>query len=389
LRVGRHLLAIWLLVCSMCAVAAAPARQSFDLQVTTAPTAVFVDGSRLLVYELHVTNYANTTLRPTRLDVLDVARTQAPLASWEGAALLARTAIAGSGRSPDATQGLAPGMHGVIYIELAVPAGERVPRQLTHRLVYEAIAADAAKPDAHGPSDVQGGNVSVAQRQPAIIAAPLRGGPWVAIYGASFPRGHRRVLFALDGHVRIPARFAIDWIRLDAEGVHARGDEHDVASWLGHGEDVLAVADATVVATRGDFPESRTLDNPAHALDEASGNFVSLDLGDGRYAHYEHLEPGSLRVRPGERVRRGQVIGALGFSGDSTGPHLHFHVSDGPAPLAGEGQPFVIDRYDLLGRYPSLDEFAASKPWQPLPSAAARLQRETMPAASAVVEFRP
>ena len=370
--------------------AAAPTvRQSFDLQVGTAPSAVPVDGSRLLVYELHVTNYANAALLPTRLDVLDAGRPERPLVSWTGAALLARTAIAGSGRPPEAAQGLAPGMHAVMYVEVVVPAGESVPRQLTHRLAYEAIAPDGTKSDARGPGDVQGGNVSVGQRQPAIISAPLRSGPWIAIYGASFPRGHRRVLFALDGQVGIPARFAIDWIRLDAGGRHSRGDEQDVANWLGHGEDVLAVADATVVATRNGFPESRTLDNPAHALEEASGNFVSLDLGDGRYAHYEHLEPGSVRVRPGDRVRRGQVIGALGFSGDSTGPHLHFHVSDGAAPLTGEGQPFVIDGYDLLGRYRSLDEFAAGKPWQPLPADAARQQRQTMPAASAVVEFRP
>ena len=387
---SRHLLAIWLLSCSIGAVAAAPAvRQSFDLQVGTAPSAVPVDGSRLLVYELHVTNYANAALLPTRLDVLDAGRPERPLVSWAGAVLLARTAIAGSGRPPEAAQGLAPGMHAVMYVEIVVPAGESVPRQLTHRLAYEAIAPDATKSDARRPAGVQGGNVSVERRQPVIISAPLRSGPWIAIYGALFPRGHRRVLFALDGQVGIPARFAIDWIRLDAGGRHARGDEHDVANWLGHGEDVLAVADATVVATRNGFPESRTLDNPAHALDEASGNFVSLDLGEGRYAHYEHLEPGSVRVRPGDRVRRGQVIGALGFSGDSTGPHLHFHVSDGAAPLAGEGQPFVIDGYDLLGRYRSLDEFAAGKPWQPLPADAARQQRQTMPAASAVVEFRP
>lgn len=50
-----------------------------------------------------------------------------------------------------------------------------------------------------------------------------------------------------------------------------------------------------------------------------------LDLGDNRHAFYGHLLPGSLRVKPGDRVRRGQVIGRLGNSGNSTGPHLHFH----------------------------------------------------------------
>ena len=147
------------------------------------------------------------------------------------------------------------------------------------------------------------------------------------------------------------------------------------------------MADGTVVAVRDDYPESRTLKNPRHPLGEGSGNFVSLALGDGRYAHYEHLRPGSVRVHAGERVHRGQVIAALGFSGDSTGPHLHFHVSDGATPLAGEGLPFVIARYEALGDYPDLDDFDAGKPWRAAPAGSARGHRQDMPAASAVVDF--
>ena len=58
-----------------------------------------------------------------------------------------------------------------------------------------------------------------------------------------------------------------------------------------------------------------------------------------------HLQPGSLRVKTGERVRRGQVLARIGCSGDAREPHLHFEVTTSPKLLAGEGVPYLIDRY--------------------------------------------
>lgn len=375
-----RLLLVMLFACLSVPIRASTLRQSFDLQVPQAPIAVTIDGHRQLLYELHVTNYAGVGLLPSKLEVLDADAMGKPLASWAGPVLLARMAIAGTDKSPGA-EGLAAGMQAVIYVEVVLPAGAQVPRRLTHRLAYRTLSHESE------PGDVAGGAFAVDRRAPVSVAPPLRGGPWVAIYDASVPRGHRRMMFALDGQARIPARFAIDWFKLDAIGHHARGNAQEVANWLGHGEDVLAVADATVVATRNDYPQSRTLKNPRHPLGEGSGNFVSLALGDGRYAHYEHLQPGSIRVHAGEHVHRGQVIGALGFSGDSTGPHLHFHVSDGATPLAGEGLPFVIARYEALGDYPDLDDFDAGKPWRALPAQIVHGRRGEMPAPGAVVDF--
>jgi murein DD-endopeptidase MepM/ murein hydrolase activator NlpD len=74
-----------------------------------------------------------------------------------------------------------------------------------------------------------------------------------------------------------------------------------------------------------------------------AGNHIVLDLGGGRYAFYAHFQPGSLKVKVGDRVTRGQVIGLVGNSGNSTEPHLHFHISDGVSPLGSEGLPYVLD----------------------------------------------
>ena len=58
-----------------------------------------------------------------------------------------------------------------------------------------------------------------------------------------------------------------------------------------------------------------------------------------RYPVYAHLQPGSLRVKLGDKVRRGQTLGLVGNSGNSTEPHLHFHITDANSPLGSEGLP--------------------------------------------------
>jgi murein DD-endopeptidase MepM/ murein hydrolase activator NlpD len=71
------------------------------------------------------------------------------------------------------------------------------------------------------------------------------------------------------------------------------------------------------------------------------GNHVILDLGDGTYALYAHLRRGSLTVREGDRVTVGQPLARCGNSGNSTEPHLHFQLMDGPDPDTARGIPFT------------------------------------------------
>jgi murein DD-endopeptidase MepM/ murein hydrolase activator NlpD len=58
-----------------------------------------------------------------------------------------------------------------------------------------------------------------------------------------------------------------------------------------------------------------------------------------------HLQLGSLRVKAGDRVRQGQVLARIGASGDAREPHLHFEVTTSSRLMAGEGVPYLIDRY--------------------------------------------
>ena len=103
---------------------------------------------------------------------------------------------------------------------------------------------------------------------------------------------------------------------------------------------MLAVANALVVSVIDGQPEQTPGSYPSHiALNAADGNSIILDLGEKRYALYAHLQPGSIKVRRGEKVHLGQVIGLVGDTGNSIVPHLHFQVTEDRHPSLPTGFP--------------------------------------------------
>jgi len=85
----------------------------------------------------------------------------------------------------------------------------------------------------------------VGSGSPVVLSPPLEGGPWVAVHSPEWPRGHRRVVYVSNRGPRIPGRYAIDWVAVDAQGRTSRGSEDVPAEALGHGARVLAGIDAS------------------------------------------------------------------------------------------------------------------------------------------------
>jgi len=372
---------LWLLP-AFAPVRAADLQSSLDLVVPEPPTPVNVGGETRLVYELHLTNFSPDRVMLKAIEVRDAER-GTEVAEFEGADLSALLGHPGPKGGPAELRIIEPGMRAVSYFWIAVGTGVTIPRTLTHRVSFDLL-----QPNTNVPVVTDGGVTAVNIRPPPVLGPPLRGGPWVAVYDPAMNRGHRRMLFAVNGRADIPARFAVDWFKVDSKGKLAHGDEAVTANWYGYGADVLAVADATVVAVRGNMPEATSVSVHHNALQNASGNFIVLDLGSGRYAFYEHLKPGSLKVRAGDPVTTGQVIASLGYTGDSTGPHLHFHVANGPSPLAAEGLPYVIRDFEVLGGYGTIAAFAAGRPWKPSPKDPDRRSLQ-FPLANGVIRFAP
>ena len=148
-----------------------------------------------------------------------------------------------------------------------------------------------------------------------------------------------------------------------------------------YGAEALAVADATVAAVKDGIPENVPGINSRAVpitLETVGGNYVILDLGSGRYAFYAHFQPGSLKVKQGDKVKRGQVLGLVGNSGNSTEPHLHFHISDGPTPLSSSGVPYAHQSFEVQGKNPG---------WKPGTTATPVKREMEMPADGEVVRF--
>ncbi|MFL6710079.1 MAG: M23 family metallopeptidase [Massilia sp.] len=130
-------------------------------------------------------------------------------------------------------------------------------------------------------------------------------------------------------------------------------DPPPLRAYYAYGEKVLAVADAKVVAARDGFPDNIPKTGAGFETSvpitpaTIGGNEVILDLGHGQFAAYFHLQPGSVKLKPGDRVRRGQLIGRIGNSGDARWPHLHFQLTDRPDVMASEGLPQVFESYRM------------------------------------------
>jgi len=192
---------------------------------------------------------------------------------------------------------------------------------------------------------------------PVTFRFPLQGA-WYVAAGPSFHTQHRW---------GVQEEFAFDIIRVGTDGRSYRGTGARFSDYYAYGQPVLAAADGQVVAaTDGAAEHPEAMRRPdetdqaymerlqadqakrlAEGLAGVVGNYVTIAHG-GVYSTAAHLQPGSVLVKPGDLVKAGQVIGKLGSSGNSTEPHLHWQVCDGPDPLACAGLPATFTGLKVL-----------------------------------------
>jgi Peptidase family M23 len=145
--------------------------------------------------------------------------------------------------------------------------------------------------------------------------------------------------------------YAFDIVALGPNYNFARNGGKANEEFFTWGQEVLAPGDGVVSFARKDIPDNKQpgmIDNTVFMskpdpLNAIAGNNVIIDHGNGEYSLLAHFQEGSVRVKKGDRVKQGQVIGKLGNSGNSDGPHLHYHLMAGPQIFRNDGLPATFE----------------------------------------------
>jgi hypothetical protein len=339
MRVLAALLAWCLALAAAPALAAEPELTPFLADALWAPNPVpGSDGRRHLVYELRIANPTASALELKKVEVLDEPSGKLLLTLDRDA--LARRFSIGGRRGSESTD-LGVGQFGVLFLHVTLEPGNALPSAIAHRISVRIVqpGIDFAATVARTP---------VVDRPLAVLGPPFVGAGYVAADGCCDSIRHIRALLSLNGHFALAQRFAIDWEQIDPENRVVKGDTKTLSNYVIYGREILAVADGTVVSSRNDLPEQVPGALPqGMTIDKADGNFVVLDIGGGNYVLYAHMQPGSVTVKAGAKVRRGDVLGKVGNTGNTQAPHLHLHVMDGPSPLQSNGLPYVFDSFKL------------------------------------------
>jgi murein DD-endopeptidase len=347
-----------------------------DVVIPIAPTPFKADGKWHLVYEVHLNNLDRWTHQVMKVEAVSGDAAAKSLVTYAGADLENAMRRPGEQATGAERTKLPPGTMGILYMWMTLDTQDAIPATIRQRLTIKVGTFSQELSIDTAPIAVGRGAIA--------ISAPLRGEHWLAVNGPSNTSGHRRALVPIDGHAAIAQRFAIDWVQLRDDGMTFHGDAKDNKNYRAYGNEAYAVADGIVTETKDGIPENVPgIDSRAVpiTLETVGGNHVIIDIGGGRFAFYAHLQPGSLRVKVGDKVRRGQVVGLVGNSGNSTEPHLHFHIENASSPLGAEGLPYSLASFEVVGR---------GMGWKPSDAKGpAEVHKNEMPTENEVVNFAP
>lgn len=183
--------------------------------------------------------------------------------------------------------------------------------------------------------------------QAADLHFPLAGA-WWAIQGSDWTDQHKAE--------PVSQAFALDFVKLGAEAEFYAGDGSRLEDHYGWGAPVYAPAAARVAHVICDMPDlpPGAVPDPAQMQGDPRrllGNAVALSHRQGEFSYLAHLQQASVQVRVGDHIRRGALVGYVGNSGHSPGPHLHYHLMNGPNLFLDQALPLRLSHFWAGGHY--------------------------------------
>ncbi len=300
------------------------------------------DGKVHMAYELSVLNSGPRPAAITQVETLADGPEGATVATIGLLETVERTLLIPN-LLPGPVTEIPAGATAVLVLDDVYDTRADVPADVTHRLTVtlgKALPEYQPTLSARYPDSVTqiGGVVRTGAGTPVVIGPPLAGDDWVAGNACCVVSPLCGAVMGVGGRFNGSERYAIDWLRIDPTKnpvtTHS-GDGTRNDDYLAYDAPLLAVADGTIAAVVSDNKEATPqVITPDQSFEQLGGNYVIIDIGDGNFAFYAHMVAGSTTVKIGDKVTRGQVIGRLGNSGNTTEAHLHFHVTRAPVPLS-------------------------------------------------------
>lgn len=202
-------------------------------------------------------------------------------------------------------------------------------------------------------------------RKPIVMEFPLRG-EWLSpnTPGTRIPS---------HGTNRLGARYAYDFVQVNWDKIGKPAYRTSLLHYLilgvplvdyyCWGQNIYAPCDGTIIqAVDGITERERTnlrsdsfnaYKNAHHFnpinddIQTVAGNYIVMKCEDSVYAALCHLKTDSVQVAKGQNVKKGELIGRVGHSGNSFGPHLHFQLMDSSNIANAKGLPCSFEQYEV------------------------------------------
>jgi murein DD-endopeptidase MepM/ murein hydrolase activator NlpD len=336
--------------------------QNAEVSISAAPEVPLIehrDRQQLLNFDLTVSNHGKSTWRLTEIEV----------SVFDGSDRLVVRRTVNS-------DGLAPGIE-IVAPPLLTPGevldvfnpfysfSDEVPlhrMQYLFRYLREDNAQEATRNRDRLPMDhdleVEATVIPHEYSTRTNLILPLSGRVFVW-EGHDFYAHHRRVplhaanvqKFGIHANAN---RYGSDLVIVDEQGRMYHDDPYDKKHYYSYGAPIYAPGAGKIVAVANNIPDNefhdKDITNPElpPGADPILGNYVLIDHGNGEFSIFPHMMPGSVRVKAGQSVRQGEMIGRVGFSGDAIFPHVHYSLLTGPDIYHHEAVPPYFTHFRRL-----------------------------------------